>query len=73
MVEDHPFSVCRGFTCGYFSFPSKKLHRSKTFDGEVQKFSAADPEDEPPNENVVQRKLHEYIGQFSFNFVPCLC
>ncbi|NXA28558.1 CENPU protein, partial [Ibidorhyncha struthersii] len=31
---------------------SKKLHHSKMSGGRVQKFSTADPEDEPPKENV---------------------
>lgn len=60
VVEDCSFSVYGGFTCGCFSFPSKKTPRSKMSDGDVRKFSAADSEDESLTDNVVQKKLHEY-------------
>jgi len=62
MVEDHSFSACIAFTCGYFFFPSKKPRHSKTSGGDAPKFSTAGPEDEPLKENVVQRKLHQYIS-----------
>lgn len=72
MVEDRSFSVRSGFTYGYFSFPSKKPRHSKMSDGDVQKISTADPEDEPLKENVVQRKLHEYFSQFNFNLLHAM-
>ncbi|XP_075608080.1 centromere protein U isoform X1 [Balearica regulorum gibbericeps] len=38
---------------------SKKAHCLKTSDGDVQKFNTADSEDEPLQEDAVQKKLHE--------------
>lgn len=58
VIEDCSFSVCSWFTCGFFSFPSRKRHHSKTSDGHVQKLNTADCEDEPLRDNVVQKKLH---------------
>ncbi|NXL48996.1 CENPU protein, partial [Podilymbus podiceps] len=40
---------------------SKKLRRTKTSDGDVQKANTADTEDVPLKKNVVQKKFHDYI------------
>lgn len=71
IIEGHYLSVCSRFTHGYFSFPSKKAHCLKTPDGEVQKFNTPDSEDEPLQEDAVQKKLHESVSQFNFNLTSC--
>ncbi|NWR63073.1 CENPU protein, partial [Bucorvus abyssinicus] len=50
---------------------SKKRHHSKTSDGDVQKLNTVDREDEPLQENVVQKKSLAYLYSLVSVDSPC--